>query len=57
MMFLKGCSKCLGDIHLNKDAYGQYIACLQCGYMKDVSDGYKRPLVRHLAHQENLEAA
>lgn len=57
MMFLKGCPKCSGDMHLNKDLYGQYVTCFQCGYMKDVTDGYKKPLVRDLDRQEDLEAA
>ena len=57
MMFLKGCPKCSGDMHLNKDLYGQYVTCFQCGYMKNVTDGYKKPLVRDLDRQEDLEAA
>lgn len=58
-MFLKGCPKCMGDMLLNKDAYGQYVTCLQCGYMKDVTDGYQRPLVGDPAmdRYQDLEAA
>ena len=38
MMFLKGCPKCSGDMLLNRDIHGQYVACLQCGYLRDVKD-------------------
>ena len=36
MIGFKGCPKCHGDLYLNKDMYGKYISCLQCGYMKDL---------------------
>jgi len=32
MLFLKGCSRCLGDLYQDRDIYGDYIVCLQCGY-------------------------
>ncbi len=32
MLWLKGCPKCHGDLHLDSDVYGAYIACVQCGY-------------------------
>ena len=32
MLFLKGCSRCLGDLYQERDIYGNYIVCLQCGY-------------------------
>ncbi len=32
MLFLKGCSRCLGDLYQDRDIYGNYIVCLQCGY-------------------------
>ena len=34
----KACPKCHGDLYLNKDMYGKYLSCLQCGYMKDVPE-------------------
>ena len=36
MIKFKGCPKCKGDLYLNKDMYGKYFNCLQCGYMKDL---------------------
>ena len=32
----KACPKCHGDMQVNGDIYGQYIKCLQCGYMLDL---------------------
>lgn len=36
MLELKGCPRCQGDMNTNKDMYGEYKECLQCGYMLDV---------------------
>jgi hypothetical protein len=33
MFKLKGCPRCHGDIYLDKDLYGVYEQCIQCGYM------------------------
>lgn len=30
MFWLKACPKCHGDLHMESDTYGPYIACLQC---------------------------
>ena len=32
MLYLKACSRCLGDLYQERDVYGNYIVCLQCGY-------------------------
>ena len=32
MIWLKGCPKCKGELSDNKDAFGYYIYCVQCGY-------------------------
>lgn len=32
MLFLKACSRCLGDLYQTKDIFGNYIVCFQCGY-------------------------
>ena len=35
MMWLKSCPKCkTGDLALERDAYGSYMRCLQCGFLK-----------------------
>ena len=38
MLKLKGCPKCHGDLYLNRDMYGKYLTCLQCGYLKDLPE-------------------
>ncbi len=32
MMRLKGCPHCTGDVYEERDRYGTYTACLQCGH-------------------------
>ena len=36
MFYFKACPKCQGDLTLEKDAYGEYKKCLQCGTLIDV---------------------
>ncbi|MFL2644567.1 MAG: hypothetical protein ACJ0KI_02710 [Dehalococcoidia bacterium] len=36
MLHMKSCPKCAGDVSLNKDYYGYYATCLQCGWSKDI---------------------
>ena len=38
MFYLKGCSKCHGDLTLEKDAYGAFLKCLQCGKLTEVNE-------------------
>ena len=33
MYWLKACPRCQGDLHAEKDFYGVYVACIQCGYL------------------------
>ena len=36
MVWFKSCPKCgTGDLLEEKDHYGAYVQCVQCGYMKD----------------------
>ena len=36
MIWFKSCPRCqTGDMIQERDAYGGYVQCLQCGYMKD----------------------
>ena len=32
MLWLKGCSRCAGDLQEESDKFGLYIVCIQCGY-------------------------
>ena len=36
MLWLKSCRRCAGDMYLNKDYYGAFIQCIQCGFVMDV---------------------
>ena len=36
MMHLKACPRCGGDMHVNRDIYGDYKECLMCGNMIDI---------------------
>ncbi len=36
MMKLHGCKKCHGTLLLDKDEFGWYEECIQCGYSRDV---------------------
>lgn len=38
MLLLKSCPRCQGDIHINRDIYGEYRECLQCGQMVDIDN-------------------
>ena len=37
-MVLKGCPRCRGDVCYDRDYYGMYRQCIQCGFMEDVED-------------------
>tara|TARA_B100000749_G_C18237957_1_gene387110 strand:+ start:197 stop:382 length:186 start_codon:yes stop_codon:yes gene_type:complete len=41
MLKLKACPRCKGDLHSNRDMYGSYDECLQCGYMQDIEEPNK----------------
>ncbi len=32
MLWLKQCPKCTGDLDGERDMYGEFVACMQCGY-------------------------
>ncbi len=35
---LHGCVRCKGDVSIDKDQYGWFESCLQCGYTRDLPD-------------------
>ena len=35
MIYFKACQRCQGDMLLERDRYGQYLECIQCGYETD----------------------
>lgn len=45
MMYFKGCPKCQGDLYLGEDIHGQYLSCIQCGHLSDLTvDGVQAPV-------------
>ncbi len=36
MIYFKGCPKCHGDLLVREDVHGQYVSCIQCGYLRDL---------------------
>jgi hypothetical protein len=36
MVLFKSCPKCKGDMHIDRDIYGEYKECLNCGLMEDL---------------------
>ncbi len=35
-IYLKSCNRCGGDMNSNRDIYGEYRLCMQCGNMVDI---------------------
>ena len=46
VMRLKGCPRCKGDVLLDRDEYGWYEQCMQCGYLCDVKNIAEAPKER-----------
>ena len=36
MFWLKQCPRCNGDLIAERDSYGAFISCMQCGLSKDI---------------------
>ena len=36
MYLLKQCPKCNGDLVTDRDQYGDFVSCLQCGLCRDI---------------------
>lgn len=32
MLWFKECPKCEGDLYMDRDMYGPFVCCVQCGY-------------------------
>ena len=41
----KDCPRCKGNVYLEKDTYGWYEQCLQCGYSRDLDTLYVEELI------------
>jgi hypothetical protein len=38
----KACPRCQGDLTANRDMYGAYNECLQCGFTQDIQPKLRR---------------
>jgi hypothetical protein len=47
----KNCPRCKGNVYLEKDMYGWYEQCLQCGYSRDLDTLYVEQI---LAAREDI---
>ncbi len=41
MLRFKSCPRCKGDVLIDRDVYGWYQQCLQCGYQRDLKNMVK----------------
>ena len=37
MFWYKLCPRCHGDLMADRDEYGKFIRCMQCGFIRDIS--------------------
>jgi DNA-directed RNA polymerase subunit M/transcription elongation factor TFIIS len=49
----KSCPRCKGVVYLEKDMYGWYEQCLQCGYSRDLDTLYVEEM---LASQKDIKS-
>ena len=48
MFWLKACPKCAGALHLERDIYGWYLTCVNCGHHLDfVEESLSRKVTHH----------
>ena len=43
-MAIQICPRCSGSMYADRDIYGEYRICLQCGYMVDVAKPAYQPV-------------
>ena len=56
MYYFKGCPKCKGDLYTEKDFYGSYFKCLQCGLMIDI-ESHQTGVTKKTANEKEKIAA
>ena len=49
LFYFKACPRCHGDMHVNRDIYGGYRECLQCGHMDDIEDAETKKVMQSWA--------
>ena len=52
LIFLKACPKCGGDLIVERDSYGRYSKCLQCGRSEELEAARLRSRLQPLAPEE-----
>ena len=45
MFWFKHCPRCSGDLFVERDQYGTFITCMQCGFAKDVAETHQGVLL------------
>ena len=53
-MLTKSCPRCRGYLYANRDIYGGYRECLQCGYMEDAPSPEDRRVPRVRVPQKDV---
>ncbi|MBI4202200.1 MAG: hypothetical protein HY532_03680 [Chloroflexi bacterium] len=62
-LWLKQCPKCQGDLFLDRDMYGPFVSCLQCGYylnegqMQALLAASTQELFRRQRQEQRMEEA
>jgi|TARA_B100000745_G_scaffold109617_1_gene70331 hypothetical protein len=56
MLEIKSCPRCLGDLLTNRDMYGDYKQCLQCGFLRDLEPPVKPIALRSYAPESGKES-
>ena len=49
-IILKGCPKCQGDLSKQKDRWGEYWSCLQCGLLIEIKNTIENTLAVLVVH-------
>lgn len=58
MIKFKECPRCQGDLYLAEDAFGRYVSCMQCGYLRDLEQSARESNpVAAIPHEAEREAA
>ena len=53
MLRLKGCPRCKGDVVVERDQWGWYEQCIQCGYLRDLQNAVE--VKQQEAHKRRRE--
>ena len=41
MFWFKQCPRCCGDLYQDRDHYGPFVSCCQCGFSKDLPSAFE----------------